>query len=209
MRARTAVLWTLGLLILPPAAMAQPAPPGEPAAAASAPAAAAASAAPKVKARPKSANVTLNFRSSPASAKVYYGKKLLGTTPFSMKRPRDSGPMDLAVKAGGYFTVNTRVYTIDDETLTIKLTPRSKAYTLFGYKAPIKKVEETPEDDGESLADPETGDEATPAVKGPAAKAPASLAPASGVSPIAPRPGNTKKPFKAIKPLKPIAPATP
>ena len=118
-----------------------------------------------------------------------HGKKLLGTTPFSLNWKRDSGPLDLAVKKGGYFTVNTRIYTGDDEKIVVGLTPKSKAYTLFGYKAPIKKDEPEGEDDGEAINDPETGD---------APKAP--KAPASGLAPVAPRPPGT---------ITPVAPTTP
>src|SRR5262245_59185816 len=39
-------------------------------------------------------------------ANVYWGKKLLGETPFDWERPRGSGPVDLVVRADGFFPVH-------------------------------------------------------------------------------------------------------
>lgn len=75
--------------------------------------------------------------SSTAPATVYYGKKNLGRTPLDFMWPKDSGPLDLAVKANGYFTVYTRAYTFKDEKFTVKMTPLSQANTLFGYRAKL------------------------------------------------------------------------
>lgn len=84
-----------------------------------------------------SKDVTIQI-SSTAPAVVYYGKKKLGKTPLTFTWPRDSGPLDLALKANGYFTVYTRAYTFRDEKFTVKMTPLSQAHTLFGYKAKIE-----------------------------------------------------------------------
>lgn len=185
----------LGLLLWAAPAGAQ-APTSQPASAA-APASAGAGGAAKALKKPskkKSPKVKLSISSRPGGASVYYGKRLLGTTPFSVEWKRDSGPIDLAVRKSGFFTVNTRIYTGDDEVLMVELTSRSKAYTLFGYKAPIKKDEPKGEDDGEEIADPETGEPG----KAPGSKAP--KAPASGLAPVAPRPPGS------ITPVAPKAP---
>ena len=88
--------------------------------------------------KPKSERVKLSFRSSPAGASVYFGRRLLGTTPFELDWKRDSGPVDVAVRMGGFFTVNTRIYTLRDDTLSVKMTRLSDGHTLYGYKAPLK-----------------------------------------------------------------------
>lgn len=88
--------------------------------------------------KPKSATVKLTFRSSPGGASVYYGKRMLGTTPFDTDWKRDSGPVDVAVRMGGYYTVNSRVYTGRDDTLSVKLTRLRDGHSIYGYKAPLK-----------------------------------------------------------------------
>ncbi len=41
--------------------------------------------------------VTLSIGSIPSGAVVYHGRKNLGTTPLTVTRKRDSGPLDLVV----------------------------------------------------------------------------------------------------------------
>lgn len=124
-----------GLLALP--ALAQDTPDED------APAAAPASAA-KAKKKQKE-YVKLTFRSSP-SAEVWYGRKLLGTSPVTIRRRKDSGPVDVVFKAAGYIHTASRAYSWSDDTVHVRLTPRSQANTLFGYKKP---VEEDPEGGGD------------------------------------------------------------
>ncbi len=88
------------------------------------------------KAPPKT-TVQISVRSSPSGATVYHGRKNLGTTPLTVTRKRDSGPLDLVVRRGGYLAVNTRAYTFRDDTVSVQLTPTSKASTLFGYREPL------------------------------------------------------------------------
>lgn len=92
---------------------------------------------------PEKTTVKLTFVTRPrAKARVYHGKKLLGTTPFSVEWPRDTGPVDVVVRAYGYLTVNTRAYTFRDDTVDIALTRPADASRLLGYKAPIVEEEE-------------------------------------------------------------------
>ncbi|MCA9556978.1 MAG: PEGA domain-containing protein, partial [Myxococcales bacterium] len=84
-----------------------------------------------------SPTVTLSIGSIPSGAVVYHGRKKLGTTPLSVTRKRDSGPLDLVVRRGGYLSVSTRAYTFHDDSLTVRLTPASQASTLYGYKEPL------------------------------------------------------------------------
>lgn len=77
----------------------------------------------------------------PARATVTWGKTLLGRIApheaLVITRPRDSGPLDVIVRAQGYLPVHTRAHTFGDSTLSVKLTRPDQEDTLFGYKAPI------------------------------------------------------------------------
>ena len=74
----------------------------------------------------------------PRKAVVKWGSKNLGMIPVPkaliLVRPRDSGPMDLVIRASGYLPVHTRAYTFSDSRLAVKLTALSEKNTLFGYR---------------------------------------------------------------------------
>ena len=74
----------------------------------------------------------------PKKAMVYWGKKNLGAIPtpraLVVERPRDSGPMDLVIRAAGFLPVHTRATTFSDMRLAVKLTPVTDKHTLFGYR---------------------------------------------------------------------------
>jgi len=81
-------------------------------------------------------------RTVPAKrAFVYWGKKRLGITdrkaPLVIQRPRDSGPLDLLVRADDCLPVYTRAYTFDDSTLVVKVTALDQKQTIYGYKAEL------------------------------------------------------------------------
>jgi len=83
--------------------------------------------------------VELSVRTSPrVSARVYHGKELLGVAPFTFKWPKDTGALDLVLKAPGYIRVNTRLYTYRDDKVTVDMFKETEAHKLFGYK---KKIE--------------------------------------------------------------------
>lgn len=84
--------------------------------------------------------VRLTFRSSPA-AQVWYGKKLLGTSPVTIRRKRDSGPVDVVFKAGGYLKMNSRAYSWSDDVVSVRLIPVDQAHTVFGYQKPVEEDE--------------------------------------------------------------------
>jgi hypothetical protein len=81
----------------------------------------------------------------PSRATVSWGKKKLGAMKpkesLSVVRPRDSGPMDVVVRAEGCLPVHTRAYTFTDSVVSVKVTPLEQKNTLFGYK-------EVPPEDG-------------------------------------------------------------
>jgi hypothetical protein len=83
--------------------------------------------------------VRISIQTSPLhKALVKWGRKTLGviSTPRALvvERPRDSGPLDLVIHAGGYMPVHTRAYTFSDQHVSVKLTPPSEKSTLFGYR---------------------------------------------------------------------------
>jgi hypothetical protein len=75
----------------------------------------------------------------PKLAHVIWGVKDLGVAPLELRRPRGSGPMDLLLRAPGFLTHHTRVFTDRDDTLSIRLTPENEAASTFGYQTPAEK----------------------------------------------------------------------
>lgn len=105
----------------------------------------------------------------PRKAQVKWGSKNLGfipaPRPLVIERPRDSGPLDLVIRASGYLPVHTRAYTFSDSRVSVKLTPPAEKSKLFGYKQ-------------EPVANPDGGPPPSPAA--PAAP-PATAVPANPV----------------------------
>jgi hypothetical protein len=89
-----------------------------------------------------SADVRIVFSTvPPADATVTWGSARLGRItrqrPLVIVRPRDSGPLDVMVRAAGYLPVQTRAHTFEDTRVQVKLTPPAQKHTLLGYRAPI------------------------------------------------------------------------
>lgn len=121
-----------------------------------------------------------------ATATVTWGRKLLGRIkpgkPLVVQRPRDSGPLDIVVRAVGYLAVQTRAHTFSDNRVIVKLTRPENAIELLGYRAPM------PEDGG--VLSPEEA-AAQSAMAPPIPGAPPVLAPAQSVpapAPVGPPP---------------------
>ena len=82
--------------------------------------------------------VTIVVRTRPAvKARVFHGKKLLGRAPVKVVRKRDSGPLDLVLRASGFVPVATRAYTFRDDVVTVPMTRVEDRSTIYGYKAPL------------------------------------------------------------------------
>ena len=77
----------------------------------------------------------------PANAIVFWGGTRLGRIkpqrPLVVVRPRDSGPLDVVIRAPGFLPVQTRAHTFGDTRLAVKLTRVEEKSTLFGYRAPL------------------------------------------------------------------------
>jgi hypothetical protein len=77
----------------------------------------------------------------PANASVVWGNTRLGRIkpqrPLVVVRPRDSGPLDVVIRAPGFLPVQTRAHTFGDTRLVVKLTRVDQKSTLFGYRAPL------------------------------------------------------------------------
>jgi len=110
----------------------------------------------------------------PRKALVKWGGKSLGfipaPKPLVIERPRDSGPLDLVIRAAGYLPVHTRAYTFSDSRVSVKLTQPTEKNKLFGYRQ-------------EPAADPDAGVPAQPSSTGPAPAAPAPAAPPAPPTP--------------------------
>lgn len=127
--------------------------------------------------------VRISFQTvPPRKAIVKWGKKSLGVIPVPrplvVERPRDSGPMDVVIRASGYLPVHTRAYTFSDSRVAVKLTAPTEKKTLFGYR------EEAPQNPDGGV--PPAPDQVLPQPAGPqpAAPAPQPTAP----QPTAPQP---------------------
>jgi hypothetical protein len=107
--------------------------------------------------KPPSPNVRIVFTVLPSSkrATVNWGKKRLGVigphAPLIVQRPRDSGPLDVIVRAEGCVPVQTRAYTFEDSKVAVKVTPLDQKNTLLGYR------EELPAGDGGVTQNPDAG----------------------------------------------------
>jgi hypothetical protein len=77
----------------------------------------------------------------PAHATVHWGNTRLGRIkpqrPLVVVRPRDSGPLDVVIRAPGFLPVQTRAHTFGDTRLSVKLTREEEKSTLFGYRVPL------------------------------------------------------------------------
>jgi hypothetical protein len=90
----------------------------------------------------QAASVQVVFSTVPsAKASVTWGKRTLGRIepgkPLVVTRPRDSGPMDVIVRAAGFMAVHTRAHTFSDHKMQIRLTRPDQASTLLGYRVPL------------------------------------------------------------------------
>ena len=79
------------------------------------------------------ANVHIAVRAVP-KAYVSWGKKSLGLSPVTLERPRDSGPIDLVLRAKGYLTVHTRAYSFRNESLVVQMTRVEDSVKLLGAR---------------------------------------------------------------------------
>lgn len=138
----------------------------------------------------------------PANATVTWGRTRIGRIkprqPLVLVRPRDSGPLDVVVRAPGYLPVQTRAYTFSDARVFVKLTPLSQKATLLGYRAPL--------DAGIGMGDggvPETLDGLPPSLTGPA------LAPPAGTVQPGPLPAQPQPVVPAAPQAQPQPPAAP
>jgi len=124
-------------------------------------------------AKPLPPNIKIFVRTTPSPAKggpdkalVFWGKKKLGEVPVTLERPRDSGPVDLVVRADGFFPVHTRAYTVKNDVMYVRMTKLEDRMKLFGAKqeveAPVPGTEGAPgtEPSGATAAPPAAG--ATP-----------------------------------------------
>lgn len=94
----------------------------------------------------RSPNVKIIFKINPPTrAIVSWGKRRLGIIkgkePLIIERPRDSGPLDVVVRAEGCLPVHTRAYTFTSSVVAVKVTPIDKKNTLFGYREEVTDVD--------------------------------------------------------------------
>ncbi len=92
---------------------------------------------------PPSDKVRITFTVWPPALKamVFWGRRRLGMIaphqPLIVERPRDSGPLDVIVRAQGFLPVQTRAYTFADSKVSVKMTPPDQKKTLLGYREAV------------------------------------------------------------------------
>jgi hypothetical protein len=92
---------------------------------------------------PRSESVKLKLWVLPVTAEVVWGAKKLGTggrEPLELERPRNSGPLDIVVRAPGYLPFHTRLLTDRDDALTVRLVTPAAAPGLLGYKRMVPET---------------------------------------------------------------------
>lgn len=85
---------------------------------------------------------SITFVTVPSSnATVTWGRQLLGRIrpgkSLTVVRPRDSGPLDVIVRAAGYLPVQTRAHTFSDARVLVRLTKPEEKSELLGYRIPL------------------------------------------------------------------------
>jgi hypothetical protein len=73
--------------------------------------------------RSRKGTITVTIGTSPKGATVYYGGKLLGTTPLSLTAQRGSTPYDVVIRRAGYMTLRSRIMRRTTRGYFFKLTP--------------------------------------------------------------------------------------
>jgi hypothetical protein len=86
------------------------------------------------------ATVRILFQTVPPErAVVLWGRKPIGyirglRRSLVVERPRDSGPLDVVIRAEGYLPVHTRAYTFTDSKLYVRLTRVTEKRKLLGFR---------------------------------------------------------------------------
>ncbi|MEW6435140.1 MAG: PEGA domain-containing protein [Myxococcota bacterium] len=65
--------------------------------------------------------VALTIKTVPATVEVYEGDVLVGTTPFTLERPKDSPPVELRFEAKGYKPATRKVGFVAAQDVVIEL----------------------------------------------------------------------------------------
>lgn len=137
--------------------------------------------------------ITLTIRSvGKVKTVVTWGRRTLGETPLVLKWPRNSGPVDIVLRAQGHLPVHTRLFTFNDDKVTVKLVDEEGKKTLFGYKREVPAPA--------AAAPAGAADAAKPAAGG-TVPAPAAPAPAAAGQTAAPTtPGLAPAPAPSVAP---------
>lgn len=91
---------------------------------------------------PQSETVLLKLSvSPPTKATVMRGQKVMarlapGTMDAEWSVPRYSGPFDLEIRADGYLTYHTRLYSDREDKIAVRLYRSTEAVGLWGYHPP-------------------------------------------------------------------------
>jgi hypothetical protein len=91
---------------------------------------------------PRSEKVKVKVIITPAArGVVHWGRKKVadlqpGRMTLELERPRNTGPLDLLVRADGFLPHHVRVFTDRDDKLSVHLVRPDQAPSLLGYRRP-------------------------------------------------------------------------
>jgi hypothetical protein len=94
-------------------------------------------------ANPLSETVTLTLSvSPPVKALVMWGSKQLAriapdNPTVQLQRPRNTGPLDLEIRAEGFLPQHTRLYSDRNDKLSVRLVRPAEASSLLGYRSSV------------------------------------------------------------------------
>jgi hypothetical protein len=94
-------------------------------------------------ANPLSETVTLTLSiSPPVKASVMWGSKQLAriapdNPTVELQRPRNTGPLDLEIRAEGFLPHHTRLYSDRNDKVSVRLVRPAEASNLLGYRSSV------------------------------------------------------------------------
>jgi hypothetical protein len=94
-------------------------------------------------ANPFSETVTLTLSiSPPVKAVVMWGSKQLARVApdnptVELQRPRNTGPLDLDIRAEGFLPHHTRLYSDRNDKVSVRLVRQAEAAGLLGYRSSV------------------------------------------------------------------------
>jgi len=115
----------------------------------------------------KTVKVTVSVEPALKTVRITWGRKNLGGPKIEIERPRNSGPLDLTIKAPNFLPYHTRLHTERDDKVRVRLYTEGTAVGLLGYRAPKSEAPDAGAPDDNGLPPIPKATVAKPKVPGP------------------------------------------